>query len=75
MFCTIHSRTFCAEFDINSSISSLVINYLTFENSVFKQATIKCIPSSNNCNKKIIPIPGWNKYVREHHKIARDAFK
>ena len=43
--------------------------------SVFKQATIECIPSSNNCNKKFIPILGWNEYVREHHKIARDAFK
>ena len=43
--------------------------------SVFKQATIKCIPSSSNCNKKVVPIPGWNEYVKEHHKIARDAFK
>ena len=36
---------------------------------------MECIPSSSNCNKKIAPIPGWNKYVKEHYKIARDAFK
>ena len=43
--------------------------------SVFKQATIECIPSSSNCNKKFVPIPGRNEYVREHHNIARNAFK
>ena len=43
--------------------------------SVFKQATIECIPSSSNCNKIFVPIPGWNEYFREHHKFARDAFK
>ena len=43
--------------------------------SVFKQATIECIPSSSNCNKKFVPIPGWNEYVKEHLKFARDAFK
>ena len=43
--------------------------------SVFKQAIIECIPNFSNCNKKFVPIPGWNEYVKEHHKIARDAFK
>ena len=59
--CSIHNQ------DIDSFYNSII--------SVFKQATIECIPSSNNCNKKFIPIPGWNEYVREHHKIARDAFQ
>ena len=43
--------------------------------SLLKQATIECIPSSSGCNKKFVPILGWKKYVREHHTIARNAFK
>ena len=43
--------------------------------SFFKKATIKCIPSSGNSCKKIIPISGWNDYVKEHHKNARDALR
>ena len=59
--CSIHNQ------DIDSFYNSIT--------SVFKQATIECIPNSSNYIKKFVPIPGWNEYVKEHHKIARDAFK
>ena len=59
--CSIHNQ------NIDSFYNSIM--------SVFKQATMECIPSSSNCNKKFVPIPRWNEYVKEHHKIARDAFK
>ena len=61
--CSIHNQ------DLDSFYNSIM--------SVFKQATctIECIPSSSNCNKNFVPIPGGNEYVKEHHKIARDAFK
>ena len=55
--CSLHNQ------DIGSFYKSIM--------SVFKQAAIECIPSSSDCNRKFNPIPGWNEYVREHHKIVR----
>ena len=43
--------------------------------SSLKQATNKCIPNSKNSTKKFFPVPGWNDYVKEQHKIARNAFQ
>ena len=38
--------------------------------SSLMQATNKCIPSSKNSTKMLVPIPGWNYYIKEQHNIA-----
>ena len=43
--------------------------------SSLKQATNECIPSSKNSTKNFFPVSGWNDYVKEQHKIARNAFQ
>ena len=53
-----------------------IIEIESFYNQIvpaIKLATQKCIPTTKS-SAKFKVIPGWNKYVKEHHDIARDAF-
>ena len=53
--CSIHNQ------DIDSFYNSII--------SVFKQATIECISSSNNCNKKFIPFLGGMNMLESITKL------